>query len=94
MALRKNAIVVEEAEQAIRQGRKLLSICVDEVQLPPRLLLQGWDGSRTNAIAEGLPAFVNRLAPCIVAMDACCEAYHLGRIFVARGHEVRLMLPE
>jgi hypothetical protein len=49
--------MVEEAEQAIRKGRKLLSIVVDEVQLPPRLLLQGWDGSRTNAIAKGLPAF-------------------------------------
>lgn len=79
MALRKNPIVVEEAEQAIRKGRKLLSIVVDEVQLPPRLLLQGWDGSRTNAIAKGLPAFANRLAPCIVAMEACYEGADIRR---------------
>jgi transposase len=27
-------------------------------------------------------------------MEACCGAHHLGRIFVANGHEVRLMSPE
>jgi transposase len=40
---------------------------------------------------QGLPAFVERLPPCIVAMEACCGAHHLGRIFAERGHEVRLM---
>jgi transposase len=43
---------------------------------------------------RGLPAFIERLPPCIVAMEACCGAHHLGRIFAARGHEVRLMSPE
>jgi transposase len=43
---------------------------------------------------RGLPAFVEQLPPCIVAMEACCGAHHLGRIFAARGHEVRLMSPE
>jgi transposase len=27
-------------------------------------------------------------------MEACCGAHHLGRVFVAQGHEVRLMAPE
>jgi transposase len=43
---------------------------------------------------EGLPDFAERLAPCVIAMEACCGAHHLGRIFAARGHEVRLMSPE
>jgi transposase len=27
-------------------------------------------------------------------MEACCGAYHLGRLFAADGHDVRLMSPE
>jgi transposase len=42
---------------------------------------------RLSALAEELP-------PCVVAMEACCGAHHLGRMFAARGHEVRLMSPE
>jgi transposase len=29
-----------------------------------------------------------------VAMEACCGVHHLGRVFAAQGHEVRLMSPE
>jgi transposase len=38
-------------------------------------------------LAEKLPA-------CIVGMEACCGAHHLGRVFAAHGHDVRLMSPE
>ena len=31
---------------------------------------------------------------CVVAMEACCGAHHLGRVFVGQGHAVRLMSPE
>jgi transposase len=41
-----------------------------------------------------LEDFVGDLAPCIVAMEACCGAHHLGRLFGRQGHEVRLMSPE
>ena len=41
-----------------------------------------------------LENFVRGLQRCIVAMEACCGAHHLGRVFVAQGHEVRLMSPE
>src|SRR3546814_7132627 len=27
-------------------------------------------------------------------MEACCGAHHVGRLFAAQGHEVRLMSPE
>jgi transposase len=35
-----------------------------------------------------------RVRRCVVAMEACCGAHHLGRGFMAPGHEVRLMAPE
>ena len=43
---------------------------------------------------SALESFVQGLRRCIVAMEACCGAHHLGRVFVAQGHEVRLMAPE
>src|SRR3954463_9722353 len=38
-------------------------------------------------LASGLPA-------CIMAMEACCGAPHLGRLLHEMGHQVRLMSPE
>jgi len=38
-------------------------------------------------LAAGSPA-------CVVAMEACCGAHHLGRLLRDFGHDVRLMSPE
>jgi transposase len=38
-------------------------------------------------LAAGLPS-------CVMAMEACCGAHHLGRLLGELGHEVRLMSPE
>ena len=38
--------------------------------------------------------FAGGLVPCVVAMEACCGAHHLGRLLRTQGHEVRLMSPE
>src|SRR5580693_1972719 len=35
-----------------------------------------------------------RLSPCVIAMEACCGAHHLGRVLSTLGHTVRLMSPE
>ena len=35
-----------------------------------------------------------KLPACVIAMEACCGAHHLGRLFSAHGHEIRLMSPE
>ena len=43
---------------------------------------------------EGIAAFAAKMPGCIVAMEACCGAHHLGRQLAAQGHEVRLMSPE
>jgi transposase len=43
---------------------------------------------------EALIGLVEKLAGCVVAMEACCGAHHHGRLFAAHGHEVRLMSPE
>lgn len=39
-------------------------------------------------------SFASKLAPCTVAMEACCGAHYLGRLLAEQGHEVRLMSPE
>src|ERR1043165_378071 len=43
---------------------------------------------------EGVIKLAGKLMPCVVAMEACCGAHHLGRVLRAQGHEVRLMSPE
>jgi transposase len=43
---------------------------------------------------QSIAAFAKSLPPCIVAMEACCGAHHLGRLLQAQGHTVRLMSPE
>lgn len=43
---------------------------------------------------ESIAEFTAKLAPCIVAMEACCGAHHLARGLKSQGHDVRLMSPE
>lgn len=43
---------------------------------------------------DGVIAFAAKLAPCTMAMEACCGAHHMGRSLAALGHEIRLMSPE
>ncbi|BCH62280.1 hypothetical protein RvVAR0630_pl04220 (plasmid) [Agrobacterium vitis] len=43
---------------------------------------------------QTLIEFVEKLPTWVIAMEACCGAHHLGWLFAARGHEVRLMSPE
>jgi len=43
---------------------------------------------------ESIMALAAKLQGCVVAMEACCGAHHLGRVLAAQGHEVRLMSPE
>src|SRR3954452_1573825 len=61
--------------------------------------LAGLDASgavvlRRRMRRETVVAFAAGLPPCVVAMEACCGAHHLGRALQARGHQVRLMSPE
>jgi transposase len=49
---------------------------------------------RRRASRAGVVALVRKHPGCIVAMEACCGAHHLGRVFSEAGHEVRLMSPE
>jgi transposase len=43
---------------------------------------------------ETVIAFAAKQSRCIVAMEACCGAHHMGRALAAQGHTVRLMSPE
>ena len=49
---------------------------------------------RRRTRREGVVALAAKLPGCVVAMEACCGAHHLGRLLVLQGHEVRLMSPE
>ncbi|WP_018902436.1 IS110 family transposase [Rhizobium sp. 2MFCol3.1] len=50
--------------------------------------------ARRTMRRQTLIDYVAKLPGCVVAMEACCGAHHLGRQFAAQGHEVRLMSPE
>ena len=50
--------------------------------------------ARRTMRRQTLIDYVTKLPACVVAMEACCGAHHLGRLFAARGHEIRLMSPE
>jgi transposase len=59
----------------------------------------GLDGSgkvilRRRMQRKTIVALAEKLSPCIVAMEACCGAHHLGRVFATQGHTIRLMSPE
>lgn len=61
--------------------------------------LVGLDGQgkvvkRRRMRPASIVGFTKNLPPCIIAMEACCGAHHLGRLLTAQGHEVRLMSPE
>lgn len=50
--------------------------------------------ARRTMRRQTLIEYVAKLPQCVVAMEACCGAHHLGRLFANRGHEIRLMSPE
>ena len=59
----------------------------------------GLDGSgavvlRRRLHRENVIKLASDLAPCLMAMEACCGAHHLGRILRDQGHQVRLISPE
>lgn len=59
----------------------------------------GLDGSgkvilRRRMQRKTIVALTSKLSPCIIAMEACCGAHHLGRVLSAQGHTLRLMSPE
>lgn len=49
---------------------------------------------RKRVARPSIAALVRKFPGCVVAMEACCGAHHLGRVLAAAGHEVRLMSPE
>jgi transposase len=49
---------------------------------------------RRSMRRQTLIDYVAKLPGCVVAMEACCGAHHLCRLFAAHGHEIRLMSPE
>ena len=59
----------------------------------------GLDGAgrvvlRRRLHRDGVVKLAASLPGCVMAMEACCGAHHLGRRLSEAGHEVRLMSPE
>src|SRR6185295_9923526 len=52
------------------------------------------DGGAVVLRRRMLSSLRGKLRPCVVAMEACCGAHHLGRVLRAQGHTIRLMSPE
>jgi transposase len=49
---------------------------------------------RRRLSRDGVVKLAAGLPRCVVAMEACCGAHHLGRVLRDQGHQVRLMSPE
>ncbi len=61
--------------------------------------LVGLDGTgkvllRRRMRRDTVVAFCAKTSACVIAMEACCGAHHMGRTLASQGHEVRLMSPE
>src|SRR5690242_9653417 len=59
----------------------------------------GLDGTgrvvlRRRMHRDNVVRLASELPTCVVAMEACCGAHHLGRLLNGMGHQVRLMSPE
>lgn len=50
--------------------------------------------ARRRMRRETLITYAAKLPACVVAMEACCGAHHMGRVLAQQGHAVRLMSPE
>jgi hypothetical protein len=50
-----------------------------------RLAASRWVVLRRRMRRGSLESFVKKLGRCVVAMEACCGAHHLGRVFAAQG---------
>jgi transposase len=49
---------------------------------------------RRRLSRDGVVKLAAKLPSCVMAMEACCGAHHLGRLLRGQGHEVRLMPAE
>ena len=49
---------------------------------------------RRRVRRDRLLAQTVNMASCLIGMEACCGAHHLGRALEAQGHRVRLMPPQ
>src|SRR5689334_8580487 len=82
------------------EGRRYMQIAVLGVDLGKNSCsVAGIDDSgsvvlRRRMRREGVIKLASKLPQCVVAMEACCGAHHLGRVLKSLGHEVRLMSPE
>jgi transposase len=49
---------------------------------------------RRRLTRDGVVRLASAMPACVMVMEACCGAHHIGRTLAAQGHEIRLMPPE
>ncbi len=86
-------------EHDLDPGRSRPGFFLLAMALPAELVRVGLDGSgkiilRRRIQRKAIVAPTSKLSPCIIAMEACCGAHHLGRVLSVQGHTLRLMSPE
>src|SRR3712207_5572204 len=83
-----------------RNGNRVMQIAVLGIDLGKNSCgVVGLDAAgrvvlRRRLSREGVIKFAAGLPRCVMAMEACCGAHHLGRVLREQGHQVRLMSPE
>jgi len=84
-------------EHDLDPGRSRPGFFLLAMALPAELVRVGLDGSGKIILRRRCKAIVaptSKRSPCIIAMEACCGAHHLGRVLSVQGHTLRLMSPE
>src|SRR3954452_17590890 len=75
------------------RGMALATISVLGVDLGKNVCsVVGLDASgavvlRRKVRRDTLIALAEKLSPCVIGMEACCGAHHMGRLFAAHGHD-------
>jgi len=89
-----------EARQTMKKDSKKGEIKVLEIDLAKqRLQLHSIDESgqsvlRKNLTRAKLAAFIARLPPCLIGLEACGRAYHRTRRHKQFSHRAKIMAPQ
>jgi transposase len=91
--------LVPHERGSFEEGAKIMDVSVLGIDLGKTAAASlGWTqraGCRPSAdAARDGHHLRGGLAACVVAIEACCGAHHMGRALARQGHTVRLMSPE
>jgi transposase len=92
-----SGIIYDEARRRRSRPMEIATLGIDLGKNSCSLVgldAEGHAVMRRRMRPASISRFAEKLSPCIIAMEACCGAHHLGRQLEAQGHTIRLMPPE